>query len=217
MSPKVISPSQVNTYRNCPRNYYLKYVLYLKSPIESPQLVFGSKIHSMISQRNFTSEDPREQQMLTRAQKFLETMPPGGLTETSYEDKSNPAKFYGDIQGQRSVAVFDQLWEPDDCTGLDWKTGSLHTSYVDQYEIQGYFLSELYKQKYGVPMKRLPFKFLADDKTYEVKLLEDEKSYKKAERAVKNVLNNIEKEKFDKKCSGLCNFCDNSMFCSMDL
>jgi hypothetical protein len=171
----------------------------------------------MISKRNFVSEDPREQQMLTRAQKFLETMPPGGLIETDFKDKSNPAKFYGDIQGQRAVAIFDQLWEPDDCLGIDWKSGVQHTSYVDQYEIQGYFLSELYKQKYSTSMKKLFFKFLADDKTYEVKLLEDEKSYKKADRAVKNVLNNIEKEKFDKKCSGLCNFCDNAMFCPMDL
>lgn len=216
MPPKIISTSQVNLYRNCPRAYYLKYIIGLKSPIASPQLEFGSKIHSMISQRNFVSEDVREQEQLLRAQKFLECLPSGGIAETSYEDKNNPARFYGDISGKRAVAVFDWLWEPDDCIGLDWKTGVFHKTYSDQYEIQGYFLSELYKQKYDVPMKRLIFKFLGDDVTYEAQLLRDEKIYKKAERAIKNSLSNIEKEKFEKKCSGRCSFCDMNVFCCMD-
>ncbi len=215
--PKIISPSQINLYRSCPRNYYLKYVANIKSPVESPQLEFGSKIHSMISKRNFVSEDIREQEMLTRAQKFLETLPPGGLIETNFEDRDNPARFFGNIFGHRAISVFDQLWEPDDCVGLDWKTGSLKSSYTDSYEIQGYFLNELYKQKYGKALKRLPFIFLANDKVYEPKILVDEKIRAKTERSIKKVLLNIEEEKYDKKCSGLCSWCEMSMFCPLDI
>jgi hypothetical protein len=215
--PKVISTSQINLYRSCPRSYYLKYIVGLKSPIPSPQLEFGLKIHSLISSGKFVSEDIREQEMLTRAQNFLKTLPTGGISETSYEDKQNPARFYGDICGHRAVGVFDKFWEPEECIGIDWKSGPLHTSYVDQYEIQGYFLSELFRQRYSTPLKRISFKFLADDATYDAKILSDEKTYKKAERAIKNALSNIEKEKFEKKCSGRCDFCDMSPFCCMEI
>jgi hypothetical protein len=170
----------------------------------------------MISERNFVSENVGEQEMLLRAKRFLATLPPGGVVETTYEDKQNPARFYGEVCGHKAVAVFDQFWEPDDCVGLDWKTGAFHKSYSGQYEIQGYFLTELYKQKYDVPMRDLSFKFLADDKTYKVNLLSDEKAHKKAERAVRNALSGIEEGNFGRKCSGLCSFCDVSMFCPMD-
>ena len=217
MPPKVISTSQINLYRNCPRSYYLKYVAGIKTDIPAPQLEFGSKIHSMISSGNFKSDDPREKEMLERAERFLTTLPQGGIFETSYEDKNNRARFYGDVCGHRAVGIFDIFWEPpDEPMGTDWKTGSLRKSHTDSYEIQGYFLNELYKQRYDTPLKRLPFKFLADDQVYQPELLFDAKENLKTEKRIIKALKSIEEGKFDRKCSGLCAWCEYSCVCPME-
>ena len=210
----ILSFSQLNTYLSCPRSYYLKYLLKLKAPITSPWLVFGSKIHNMLSNNIFESEDPVEYQMLQRGKKFLESMPDNPIHETSYNDAANPCRFYGDIFGNRTVGIFDVFWEPEVCRGADFKTGSMYKTYVDHFEMQAYILNQLFKQKYDSNLKAFYFKFLKDDSIYQPKCLNDEKVSKKIEKSIKNILFNIEEGNYPKKCGKLCEKCDMNCFCS---
>lgn len=211
-----ISASSINTYHSCPRKFYLQYVLRLKSPVESPWMEFGSRVHSKLAQGIFESEDPIERDMLQRGKEFLSNMPPNPIKETSYSDPNNPGRIYGEIFGRDAVGIFDLHW-PEVFCGADYKTGSFYKSYTSHFDTQAWILNELFKQKYGNSLKKFYFPFLKGDVVYEPKCITDEKENKKVEKSIKKILLGIEEENYTKKCSKLCESCDLGCFCSMEI
>lgn len=171
----------------------------------------------MIARQDFSSEDPIEKEMLIRARNFLAKMPPNPIFETKYSDgDKNPGRFYGNVLGQRAISVFDVHWI-EDPNAIDWKTGNFYSTYTEHFEIQGYFLSELYRQKYDKSLKNIYFKFLKDDHEYVAKVVNDIKAKSKIEKTIKKVLYNIEEGEYPKNCGKLCSSCDYSSVCSLDL
>jgi hypothetical protein len=213
---KSISASAVNCYHSCPRKFYLQYILHLKSPLEAPWLKLGSDVHAKLAKNIFESEDPVEHGMLQNGKKFLDSMPPNPIRETTYEDKSNPGRFFGEIFGQKAVGIFDTHW-PVEAIGGDYKSGSFYKTYVDHFDYQAWILNELFKQKYDKPLKEFYFPFLKTGTIYEPPCIKDEKAGKKVERAIKKILFNMEEGNYEKNCGNLCSMCDLSMFCPMEL
>lgn len=216
MASKMISASKLNVYHSCPRKFYLQYIKNLKSPLESPWLEFGSKVHSNLANEVFESEDPVEHEMLQRGKKFLSGMPLNPVKETTYADKNNPGRFFGDVLGQRAVGIFDLHW-PTECIGADWKTGSFYKSFTQHFDMQAWVLNELFKQAYDKPLKGFYFPFLKTDTVYQPACITDEKENKKVEKAIKKILSGMEEEKYEKKCSNLCGSCNMSVLCCLDI
>jgi len=212
-----ISASKITTYHSCPRKFYLQYILNLKEPVESPWLELGNRIHSKLANGVFDSEDITEKGMLQNGKKFLDSMPPKPICETSYSDSKNPGRFYGEVLGQKAVGIFDVHWSPDISEGADYKTGNFFKSFTSHFDMQAWILNELFKQKYDQPLKRFCFAFLKDGSVYEPECIKDEKASKKIEKSIKKVLFNIEEGNYPKKCGNLCDKCGLNMFCSMDL
>jgi CRISPR/Cas system-associated exonuclease Cas4 (RecB family) len=214
---KSISASAINSYYSCPRKFYLQYILKLKSPVESPHLKLGSDIHSKLSQNVFESEDLVEHAMLQNGKKFIDNMPSNPVKETTYSDKSNPGRFFGEIFGLRAVGIFDLYWPPEECIGADFKSGSFYKSYTSHFDMQSWILNELFKQKFNKPLKRFYFPFLKTGEIYEPPCIKDEKENKKVEKAIKKIVDGMEEEQYGKKCGNLCDSCGLSCFCCMDL
>lgn len=211
-----ISASKLNTFHSCPRKFYLQYIKNLKSPLESPWLEFGSKVHSKLADGIFESEDPIEHEMLQRGKKFLDGMPSGPIKETVYSDPNNPGRFFGEVLGQRAVGIFDLHW-PNECVGADWKTGSFYKSFTQHFDMQAWVLNELFKQAYDKPLKSFYFPFLKTDTVYQPACITDPKENAKVEKAIKKILFNMEEGNYEKKCSSLCPACSHNVFCSMDI
>jgi CRISPR/Cas system-associated exonuclease Cas4 (RecB family) len=220
MAPKVISASQIKTYLDCSRSYYLRYILGLKEPITSEVLIRGSRIHSKISNLDFTSDNVEEQGFLDNAKNFLDSKPGKVSFETNYESSSNPNKFFGEICDRRAIAIIDAFWDDEDPSlpdAVDWKVSKLSNYNLEHYEIQAYFCSELFKQNKNKALKNFYFKFLKDDNLYSAKILSDPEYKTKIEKKIKKVLKNIEEGKFDKKCGRLCEWCSVSVYCPLDI
>jgi len=213
--PKVISTSQINTYRHCPRKYFLQYVLKIKTDIKSEALEMGSRVHAGISSRIFKSDIPIEHLMLTRAKAILEMYPPNPILETTYEDPDNPGRIWGNLHGKRAICVFDFHWSDIPFAG-DWKTGKFDPRYVDGFEVQAYISNELYKEKYGRPLNGFSFEFLKVGKIYNATCLVESEKKHEIEETLDQALENINLCKFD-KCKGpLCNWCDLIEYCKKD-
>jgi hypothetical protein len=206
---KVFSPSQINTYRTCPKKYYFQYVKKIPIETKSPWLEIGSKVHSQISKHDFESKDLMIRMMLRNAQKFLNNMPRDPIMETTYEDKDNPGRFYGDVLGRRFVGIFDYHW-PDKQMAGDWKTGKLNLRYTDSYEIQAYILNELYKQKYDKYLEKFYFNFIKLDKIYTPQCIKDGSNIN---LMIEEALRGIEAREFERNLGILCNYCDYAKIC----
>jgi hypothetical protein len=125
----------------------------------------------------------------------------------------NPGKLYGEILGRKAVAILDVHW-PEIAVARDWKTGKFHgEKYTEQYEIQTYFCSELFTQRYDKPLKAMYFDFLLPNKTYTAKVVKDSREKSKIEYKINQVLKGIEKENFNKKKSKLCDYCQYNFCC----
>jgi CRISPR/Cas system-associated exonuclease Cas4 (RecB family) len=211
-----LSASLINSYLNCPLSYKLRYVLNIRSPIRSEVMEFGSKVHAKIAKRDFESKDEKELKMLLTAKEILSTMPEDEIIlEGDYsQGKLNPGKIYGTILDRDAVAILDLHCPPETAIIRDWKTGKWHSEkYSEQYEIQGYFCSELFQQKYDFPVNKMYFDFLPSVYTYEAKVVKDSRARSKIEHKIKNTLQNIEKENFKPKRSKLCDYCEYSCLC----
>lgn len=213
--PKVISTSQINTYRHCPKKYFFQYIMKIPVETKSPWLELGSKVHERIAKRDFVSSDLMIRIMLRNAQKFLNNMPPNPIMETTYEDKNNPGRFFGDILGRRAIGIFDYHWIDYPMAG-DWKTGKFDQRFTDSLEIQSYILSELYRQKYDFPLKRFYFNFIKFGITYKAICITDEDVRSKIESNIRDALIFIEEGHFPRKRGILCNYCDYAKDCQKD-
>lgn len=214
--PKVISTSQINTYRHCPRKYFLQYVLKIKTDVKSEALEMGSRVHDSISKHIFKSDNPIEYLMLTRAKAILDMYPPNPILETTYEDPNNPGRIWGELHGKRAICVFDFHWADIPFAG-DWKTGKFDPRYTDSFEMQAYISGELYKYKYGKPLLGFSFEFLKIGKIYDAMCLSESEKRSEIENALKETLENINLCKFN-KCKGpLCNWCDLIEYCKRDV
>jgi hypothetical protein len=213
--PKVISTSQINTYRHCPRQYFLRYVMKIETDTKSPALELGSKIHSSISNRCFDSDILIEKLMLTRAKAILDMYPPNPILETTYEDPHNPGRFFGDVLGKRAIGIFDFHWTDLPFAG-DWKTGKFYPQYTESFEVQAYILNQLYKQHYDKHLNGFSFEFLKVGKVYDAKCLKEQESKNTIENAIKETFENIEWCKFDRQKGPLCKWCDLSKYCKND-
>jgi hypothetical protein len=213
--PKVVSTSQINTYRHCPRQYFLRYVMKIETDIKSPALELGSKIHSCISNQCFESDIPIEKLMLTRAKAILDMYPPNPILETTHEDPHNPGRFFGDVLGKRAIGVFDFHWADLPFAG-DWKTGNFYSQYTESFEVQAYILNQLYKQKYGNPLSGFSFEFLKVGNLYDAKCIKESEARTTIENAIQETFENIEWCKFDRHKGPLCKWCDLAEHCKKD-
>ena len=216
MSPKVISASQIKTYLDCPRVYYLRYILGMKEPVKSDFLERGSRIHSQISNLDFESDNAEEQGFLLNAKNFLASKSGTPSFETSYESKENPNKFFGEICGRRAIAIIDAFWD-EDPDAVDWKVSKLSKYNLEHYEIQAFFCSELFKQNKNKALKNFYFKFLKDDGLYAARILSEPEYKTKIEKKIRKALENIEEEKFEKKCGKLCEWCGFNGVCPLKI
>jgi len=128
----VISTSQILEFLKCPLSFKVKYVLKAPSPEPpSPALEKGSRVHGAIADGT-TLEDAEEQAMVERARAWLATAPPDPIHETTYEDRNNPGRFFGDLLGTtRAIGIFDVHWN-EPAMAVDWKTGGFKPKYVRQ-------------------------------------------------------------------------------------
>src|SRR5574343_668092 len=141
----MMSASRINTYIHCPKKYFFQYVQGLPfAPSEA--MILGSKVHGKIAIFDFSGDNTLERHMLNHAKKFLDGLPANPVMETTYEDKNNPGRVFGDVFGQRTVGIFDFHW-PDKGIAGDWKTCKLDMRYTQGYDVQAYILAELFKQK----------------------------------------------------------------------
>lgn len=207
----MISASKINTYIKCPRNYYLSYII--KVPFEpSPEMLRGSRIHEKISNFDFSSEDVLERHMLKNANSFLQKLPPNPIMETTYEDKNNPGRFYGDLFNQRTVGIFDFHWKDPSIAG-DWKTGKLNPRFTKGYEVQAYILNELYKQKYNTCLEKFYFKFLRDGAVYQAKCLHPSLERNAITDMILDALCGIETKEYHPIRGPLCKWCGVRDYC----
>jgi hypothetical protein len=183
--------------------------------VKPPWLELGSKVHEQIAKRDFNSTDLMIRTMLRNAQKFLNSMPPNPIMETTYEDKNNPGRFFGDILGRRAIGIFDYHWVDHPMAG-DWKTGKFDKRFTDSLETQAYILGELYKQKYGNPLKQFYFNFIKFGITFKPECLSDETAKLNVESNIRDALTFIEKGHFPRKRGILCNYCDYVKECKTD-
>jgi CRISPR/Cas system-associated exonuclease Cas4 (RecB family) len=216
--PKVVSASQINTYLNCPFKFKYQYVD--KLPItESEVMKFGSHIHSKIAKGDFESDDEKAKRMLEEAKSFLGDMPTKPIFETTYEDRNNPGRFWGNVFGRRAIAILDAHWVKSPKTlktiALDWKTGKFHQNYTGSFEIQAYIGSKLYEQAYEDPLDYFYFKFLASGDVYEAKCLHNTRSQKSVETKIQKALDGMKSGDFPKKHTPLCSYCDYAALCSL--
>lgn len=210
----MISASKINTYIHCPKKYFFQYVM--KMPfVPSEAMKLGSRVHGKIAKLDFSSDNLTERHMLRNAKWFLETMPDNPVMETTYEDKNNPGRLFGDIFGQRAIGIFDFHW-PDHALAGDWKTGKLDMRYTQSYDVQAYILAELFRQKYGRPLKAFHFKFLRDGGHYVPGCLAPSEKRDATTDLILDALVGITSEEY-RKCKGpLCNWCDAKKLCESD-
>lgn len=210
----MISASKINTYLHCPKKYFYQYVQGLPFvPFEA--MIRGSRVHSKIAVFDFKSNDVLELHMLRNAKWFLETLPSDPVMETTYEDKHNPGRFFGNVFGQWTVGIFDFHW-PDHGIAGDWKTGKLDLRYTQSYDVQAYILAELFKQKYNRDLAEFHFKFLRDGGHYVPDCLTPSEKRDATTDLILDALVGITSEDYP-RCKGpLCNWCDARKLCDAD-
>jgi hypothetical protein len=213
--PKVISTSQINTYRHCPYQYFLRYVLKIQTDIKSPELERGSRIHSNISNRIFESDDPLENDMLSRAKAILDMYPPNPILETTHEDPNNPGRFFGNVLGKRAIGIFDFHWANIPFAG-DWKTGNFYEEYTESFEIQAFILDELYNNKYDKHLKGFSFEFLKSGKLYNAKSIAESETKSDIKELIHEAFENIDSGQFDRNKGILCKWCNLIEYCKKD-
>lgn len=211
----MISASKINSYIHCPKQYFFQYVEKIEVGIKSPWLELGSKVHGMIAKGEWQSDDTMIRLMLRNARKFLNNMPSNPIMETTYEDKNNPGRFFGDIFGRRSIGIFDYHWSDYPLAG-DWKTGKLDERFTDSLEVQGYILGELYRQKYDVPLSQMYFNFIKFGKVYKAESIKPGATRNKIEHDIESALSLIDDEIFPKKVGRLCDYCDYREYCNQE-
>lgn len=210
--PRGYSPSHVLTYRKCEYLFLLIYIYKVFVESKFKPKVEGSSIHKDISEGKFTSDDPIKQNMLNIALEFLTEMPANPTFETSIEDKNNPGVYKGTVCNAPFLAVFDVHWVYDR-VGADWKRSEHKEKYDGEYEIQAYILNELFKQKYGQPLKKFYFVFLKDGFRYEAQSIYDGAVRKRTEKKIYNMLDGVKKLQFKKKQSWACEWCECQGMC----
>lgn len=207
----MMSASKINTYLHCPKQYFFRYVQGMPF-VPNEAMIRGSRVHGKISTFDFESNDSLDRHMLRNAKKFLDSMPESPIMETTYEDKKNPGRFFGDVFGQKTVGIFDFHW-PDHSMAGDWKTGKLDSRYTQSYDVQAYILAELFKQKYNRDLKTFYFKFLRDGGLYQAKSITESEIRDQTTDLILDALVGIDSGDY-KKCRGpLCNWCDAKNIC----
>jgi len=180
--------------------------------VPSEAMRLGSKVHGKIAKFDFEADNTIEQHMLKNAKKFLDGMPENPIMETTYEDKQNPGRFFGELFGHRCIGIFDFHW-PDCSIAGDWKTGKLDLRYTQSYDVQAYILAELFKQKYGKSLDKFYFKFLRDGGLYPARSIVESELRDKTTDIILDALIGIDANEY-LKCKGpLCNWCDAKKLC----
>jgi hypothetical protein len=180
--------------------------------IPNEAMLLGSKVHEKIAKFDFEAENAIERHMLNHAKKFLESLPSDPIMETTYEDKNNPGRFFGEVFGQKTIGIFDFHW-PDHVIAGDWKTGKLDLRYTQSYDVQAYILAELFKQKYGKSLDKFYFKFLRDGGLYPARSITESELRDQTTDLILDALIGIDANEY-LKCKGpLCNWCDAKKLC----
>lgn len=211
--PKVLSTSQVTTYGNCPRRYAFDYVLKVPVLVKSEALEVGSRVHGAIA----AGEDlaaPDEQAMVDRARLALTRLPPDPVVETTYGDRDNPGRLFGEVLGERFVGIFDAHW-PVEGLGLDWKTGGFKPKYTQSQETQAYILADLFRQQYDRPLDEFQFHFLKTGDVYRAKAIVAGRERDAASRRIMAAIEGIRGRRFEKKRGPLCSYCEHQGICKL--
>lgn len=209
--PRGYSTSHILTKRKCGYKFLLAYIYKAKGK-KTEHLLKGSDVHEDISKGVFVSDDPEKQQKLTIALGFLQKMPENPIFETDYKDKNNPGTYKGTIFEKPFMGTFDVHWI-DARIGVDWKSGSYHEDYKNDYEIQAYILNELFKQKHGHYLRKFVFVFLKDGHQYEAECITNPKAWKRKGNMIQNALDSIKRLEFEKKVSWACDWCEFREMC----
>lgn len=210
----MISASKINTYIHCPKKYFFQYVQGMPF-VPNEAMLLGSKVHGKIAAFDFEADNTIERHMLKNAKKFLVKMPANPIMETTYEDKANPGRFFGEVFGQKTIGIFDFHW-PTEAIAGDWKTGKLDLRYTQSYDVQAYILAELFRQKYGKPLGKFYFKFLRDGGLYPARSIAESELRDQTTDLILDALVGISSEDY-RKCKGpLCNWCDARKLCDSD-
>lgn len=207
----MISASKINTYLHCPKQYFFRYVQGMPF-VPSEAMLLGSKVHGKIAVFDFEADNVIEQHMLRNAKKFLNSMPRNPVMETTYDDKHNPGRFFGEVFGQKTVGIFDFHW-PDYRIAGDWKTGKLDVRYTQSYDVQAYILAELFKQRYDRALEKFHFKFLRDGKLYSAKSIAESETRDKTTDLILDALVGMGSDDYRKRKGPLCNWCDAKKLC----
>jgi len=183
--------------------------------VPSEAMLLGSRVHAKIAKFDFSSDVLLERHMLANAKKFLDAQPQNPIMETTYEDKKNPGRFFGEVFGQKTVGIFDFHWIDPAMAG-DWKTGKLDIRYTQSYDVQAYILAELYKQTYNTSLHKFYFKFLRDGGLYQARSIAESSLRDQTTDLILDALIGIDSEDY-RKCKGpLCNWCDARKLCDAD-
>jgi len=209
--PRGYSTSHILTKRKCGYKFLLAYIYKAKGKKTEP-LLKGSDVHEDISKGIFVSDDPEKQQKLTIALNFLQEMPEDPIFETDSKDKNNPGTYKGTVFEKPFMGTFDVHWISERI-GVDWKSGSFHEDYKNDYEIQAYILNELFMQKHGHYLRKFVFVFLKDGYQYEAECITNPRAWKRKGNMIQNALDSIKRLEFNKKVSWACEWCEYQGMC----
>lgn len=216
--PRFCSTSQITTYGICPRQYTYKYVLRVPSLTTSEAMEIGSRVHSAIADASEEADlrSDVEREMVARARAYQAAFPPDPIYETTFEDRENPGRIYGDIDGHTFVGIFDVHWLTPRIA-LDWKTGNYKPRYTTSLETQAYILGELYAEKYDQTLDDMLFMFLRTNDIHYAKAVTEGRSRTAAIKRIRTTLERIEAREFKKCISPLCQYCEHAEICKIDV
>jgi PD-(D/E)XK nuclease superfamily len=129
MRPKPWSHSSLDCFRNCPRQYEAKYVSKSVKEVQSPQMVWGERVHKHFEDR-IASQVPLPYELKEHEPYMLklEQMDGNAFTERkiALDKKLRPCHFFGQDVFFRGIIDWHNVHGPYGYT-VDYKTGKPHS------------------------------------------------------------------------------------------
>lgn len=132
MNPKAWSHSALDDFVNCPRAYYEKKVAKSVQEGQSPQMLYGLKVHKAFEDRLSDGLAlPNDLEVHEEYMRTLEDMPGRGYTERkiALDVDCKPCTYFAKNCWVRGIIDYTKIHSPEEATIVDYKTGKEHTKF----------------------------------------------------------------------------------------
>lgn len=204
------SYSAIDTFDNCPKQYYHRYILKEKSP-ETEQMKHGTSVHTALENRLKINTPLPEAYGAYEGYCIAITKNADGKTletekELSLDDKFNPCGFFSKNvwgRGKADVVIHknDKAWVGD------WKTGKQREKDF-QVKVFGAFIFKMLPEIQQITANNI---WLQDGKlgqTYTFYRHQEPLMWNEILHKINRIDLAAERGTFDPKPSGLCGWCD---------